>query len=574
MVVSEKTRKALFLSLAAIALVIGLLNSTSHAFVNDDCFVSFRCAKNFVNGHGLVYNSGEHVEAFTNFLWTLLIAVGIHWGYDPIPLTINHGILFYTLNLILFTFLSWKYRDSGKGTLLVLPLTSLALSLHRDFNVYATSGLETSMYTFLVSAGFALLLLNTGGKSLLAPGFVFVLAMMTRPDGFIFLVAAFVFLLLTRKDVIKTCLYFAAPSLIIFLPYWLWRYKYYGLFFPNSFYAKSADLAYYSQGLEYTWIYFKTYYGFFLIPALGGIYLWQRRATLITSSFFQKFWTALHTEDHPVQRILLALLFIGAYSFFIIRVGGDFMFARFFIPITPLLLFLIEIILNQTLRTISNISLAVLLLLATLFRFDQFKEQVSIGHVVDESRYYPKESVEIAKEYGRSLKKYFDGLPIRVAFWAGQLKPMYYAEPFYALEASAGLTDTGVARQHLTERGRPGHEKKPSNEYMIQKKIHFFIGPMETPPQGNVINAIFLGNIVARIVTYNNAIMSALEKYPDVHFVNLPRYLDEYLVNADKYPLDRVMYDYQFFVQFYFNNNQDTARQQKFQEYIRSKLGG
>jgi hypothetical protein len=32
---------------------------------------------NLVAGHGLVFNPGERVEGYTNFLWTLLMAVPI-----------------------------------------------------------------------------------------------------------------------------------------------------------------------------------------------------------------------------------------------------------------------------------------------------------------------------------------------------------------------------------------------------------------------------------------------------------------------------------------------------------------
>ncbi|MGB7063098.1 MAG: hypothetical protein WBF13_12190, partial [Candidatus Zixiibacteriota bacterium] len=44
-------------------------------FVCDDAFISFRYAKNFVEGHGLVYNIGEKVEGYSNFLWTLLLSL-------------------------------------------------------------------------------------------------------------------------------------------------------------------------------------------------------------------------------------------------------------------------------------------------------------------------------------------------------------------------------------------------------------------------------------------------------------------------------------------------------------------
>ena len=56
-------------------LLLFLWNSLYYApYVVDDAFISFRYARNLVEGHGLVYNPGEHVEGYSNFLWVLLEA--------------------------------------------------------------------------------------------------------------------------------------------------------------------------------------------------------------------------------------------------------------------------------------------------------------------------------------------------------------------------------------------------------------------------------------------------------------------------------------------------------------------
>jgi hypothetical protein len=43
-------------------------------FLCDDAFISFRYARSLVEGHGLVFNAGERVEGYTNFLWVLELA--------------------------------------------------------------------------------------------------------------------------------------------------------------------------------------------------------------------------------------------------------------------------------------------------------------------------------------------------------------------------------------------------------------------------------------------------------------------------------------------------------------------
>ena len=49
----------------------------------DDAFISFRYAENLVAGNGLVFNPGERVEGYTNFLWVVLIAPFLALGVDP-----------------------------------------------------------------------------------------------------------------------------------------------------------------------------------------------------------------------------------------------------------------------------------------------------------------------------------------------------------------------------------------------------------------------------------------------------------------------------------------------------------
>src|SRR6266404_6223228 len=50
----------------------------------DDAFISFRYARNLVEGHGLVFNPGERVEGYTNFVWVLLAALFMKIGIDPV----------------------------------------------------------------------------------------------------------------------------------------------------------------------------------------------------------------------------------------------------------------------------------------------------------------------------------------------------------------------------------------------------------------------------------------------------------------------------------------------------------
>nr|MBC8422663.1 hypothetical protein [bacterium] len=51
----------------ALLLLIGLMLVQGRC-VQEDAFISFRYAANLLDGHGLVFNPGERVEGYTNFL--------------------------------------------------------------------------------------------------------------------------------------------------------------------------------------------------------------------------------------------------------------------------------------------------------------------------------------------------------------------------------------------------------------------------------------------------------------------------------------------------------------------------
>ena len=390
---------------------------------------------------------------------------------------------------------------------------------------------------------------------------------------FFFAAAAF-YIVVTEKPFLKSLIWLLLPSLIIFLPYWMIRYWYYGFFFPNTFYAKSINLPYYSQGLAYTLLYFKTYYVFAAIPILGGIILWQKRKLIADLSTLRSSIRGIRNcrTSHP---IILGFLFIVAYTAFTIRIGGDFMFARFFIATTPMMFFTIELLIHKTTTKYVTLAIYALVILTTILRYDQYGTDLFVGYVSDESRYFTRESFQQARTDGATLRKYFDDLPVRVSFWAGQLQLMYYADPFYAIESSGGLTDTAVAHQAITTRGRPGHEKIPTTDYLIKRRVNFYIGPLDPPPPGQqILNAILFENILGRIIVYNDTIMSALAKYPQVQFVRMPEYLDSYVATMGTLPKTKVESDYAYFTSFYFDVNHDTAdslRQSKFVSYLQEK---
>src|SRR5690606_11469767 len=97
------------------------------------------------------------------------------------------------------------------------------------------------------------------------------------------------------------------------------RWNAYGALLPNTFYAKSGGAAYWSQGLVYLTHFLTTTGAWFWLPLfLVSIFVPARRRKVFR------------------LRVVAcgAAALLGAY---VIRVGGDFMEFRFFVPLLPLI---------------------------------------------------------------------------------------------------------------------------------------------------------------------------------------------------------------------------------------------
>ena len=65
-------------SVVATAVACALFSRSYFYNVCDDSLISLQYARNFALGHGFVFNQGEYVEGFTNFLWVLFLAP-LYW---------------------------------------------------------------------------------------------------------------------------------------------------------------------------------------------------------------------------------------------------------------------------------------------------------------------------------------------------------------------------------------------------------------------------------------------------------------------------------------------------------------
>jgi hypothetical protein len=446
-----------------VAAAILLPHARLFDFVTDDAYISFRYAVNLAEHGQLVFNLGERVEGFTNFLWTVLLAAGIKMGVGPVAASRFLGIAF------------------GVGTLAVLVRSSLRLAGQRAsawhliaptllagtgaFACWCTGGLETQLFTFLSTLGFELLLTEIAAGRGAASAAAFALAGMTRPEGVMFFGLAALFRLATwlgrerrlrpqRHEVIWAGLFG-----LLFVPYFVWRWRYFGWLFPNTFYVKSSGgTGTWMLGLYYLRRFAEDYGVLFLVPlAIAG-----RPAR----------------DDLPRRDLfrLTALLWL-AFAAYVIKVGGDFMgLYRFILPVIPLGALTLQEAAHRLYIRLRPLAGARALTLAGAV--------VAAGFIIGSAHVTRIATTHVGADNGIDtpayLKKYAEDR-IAVGRWFGQYAhpddlmtvggagviPYYSGIPAYDV---FGLVDSTIAHDpHMTVSNRPGHQKWGSDAYMLSR---------------------------------------------------------------------------------------------------------
>ena len=295
-------------------LLLGWLTAVTW-FLCDDAYIGFRYVRNLVEGHGLVFNPGEYVEGYTNFLWLLELAA--LWALTGIPPEHTAPFLSvaYTVGTLAVA-LWWVYRTPSlphRGLVGWMALGLLCSSA--TFAVWTSAGgLETRQFTFFVLAGLVALSVHGSRRwGLLAASLCFAAAELTRPEGLLIggcFLAGFALCRMLRagwpwrpwRDW-KALTLMGAPFALVVAAHYLWRYSYYGEWLPNTYYAKYTE-PWYDAGFRYlaqagieTGLYL-------LLPlaALAGVARWRQH------------------KDGTHLVILLAIVVHGAY---LARVGGD-----------------------------------------------------------------------------------------------------------------------------------------------------------------------------------------------------------------------------------------------------------
>ena len=150
-------------------------------FVLDDAWISFRYAQAWNNGFGLVFNPGEVVEGYTNFLWTIVIGLLMRLGLDPLVAAKLFGVLLTLLTLLVTDELGVHLSFRGSSPFQVLPV--LLLSINVCFAACAVAGMETQLFTLLLVLGVYQTVQNVVKQALCCFPFPFCPSVITMIEG-------------------------------------------------------------------------------------------------------------------------------------------------------------------------------------------------------------------------------------------------------------------------------------------------------------------------------------------------------------------------------------------------------
>lgn len=191
----------------------------------DDTVISINYARQWAEGHGLTWTSGERVEGYSNFLLVALLAAGIRLGADAALLAqgISVAAVVATLGV-----LSARLPRTAAGTAALL-----ALAASGSLDYWGMIGLEGPLFGLLLGLGWARVASGTWGSGVA----LLALASVTRPEGPLYLGLA----LLARLRGARRWSEgdgLAVGSLALVLAYHATRVAWFGAFWPTPYLVK------------------------------------------------------------------------------------------------------------------------------------------------------------------------------------------------------------------------------------------------------------------------------------------------------------------------------------------------
>lgn len=293
-------------------------------WLHDDAMISMRYAHNFAEGNGLVWNIGEHVEGYSNFLWTIFMAF-VH--LFPIPISKTSLIVLLT-NLLLSMAtipIICRFVSTLGGRSLATTATIIGFALNRNIMIWATYGMETALLTLLfLLALYRVIRESQANQQKFLTYQLIAIISLVRADAAILSALLYVLALSLNKNK-KRVLTYSFLSSILPLTHEAFRICYYGDILPNTAYLKTMGWnGRFYAGAEYSFK-FISQYAIMIIFAivgslvakkrisyfiLGGLFLYLSYVTSIGGDAFANFRFII-----PIIPALMAIAFVGIESF-------------------------------------------------------------------------------------------------------------------------------------------------------------------------------------------------------------------------------------------------------------------
>lgn len=472
-----------------------------NSFLCDDAFITFRYARNLASDLGPVFNPGERVEGYTNFLWMIVMAAVIKLGGAPELWSRVLSILFSFGTIAVFLhYISASYRDR-----LLAFLFPAFLAFSAPFFVWSTGGLETAAFTFFTFAAITSLLRardRSYGKSFLFSSLFFLAAALTRPEGvmlFAFALAYIAVLAIRKRISAASSLLFIIPFFLLYGTYFLWRWDFYGKLLPNTYYIKTPGFELIRQGIYY--------YVQFVIRSSVWI-----PVTLVVYRLIRVKFRTLS------DRSLFLLTVILLYSLYVVYTGGDFMaLSRFMMPLLPVVYLLSDELIRSsgpwltTRKQRAAVGILLTLFVAANIYASERARRIWHENVID--------SIGLLIDFA---DKWTDvGLMMRqsslptdtLATTAAGIIPYYSG--LYTIDI-LGLVGSNIASyRRSASANRPGHSMHIDPDHLLKLRPQFLIGhPRISMEERRGFNLGVLASRKDEVLRYYSPVNLGLPNHP------------------------------------------------------------
>lgn len=458
------------------ALVVALAGF-SRRWMSDDGHIYVRTVRQILAGNGPVFNAGERAESSTGTLWQWLLVLAGLPGTDIATAAVYGGLLLTAAGFALAGIGALRVYGDRRPLLPVGALVLLALPPVWDF---ATSGLETGLATcWLAGAWLALVARPRSAATSLVLG----LGPLVRPD--LALVSA-VFLgaqWLTVRPTRRAALAGLGAALALPVSYEIFRMGYYGHLMPLPGVTKEASESLWGRGLHY------------LTDFAGPYLLWVPLLFIAVAAAAPLPGTSPALRRTARLAPVLAPVVAGALCWlYVIKVGGDFMHARMFLP--GLLLVLLPVFLVPVTRawTVAAVGVAAWAVVCAGWLRVPYEGWIGPAGIADERGVYVRQNAaphpvhhDFAAwpgnaRYGRLVREAArSGEPRLLMVWTpvaanspsvtGVYDTLGYSGTVVPLDGAAldpiGLAYPLAAHSERIGHGRVGHDKRLPHEWFV-----------------------------------------------------------------------------------------------------------